>query len=384
MRKLFYAFLFSPGILFGQATKEHLIHSKELKSDRKIWVNTPEYYELRKDSFQLIFLLDGNNQSLFDYTVASKRFLEGNSTDLSDFKAPQSIIVGIQQGEDRWNDFADSIESAKFLSFLENEVIPFVIANYRTVNYKILIGHSLGGRFAINILLTRPDLFNAVIAASPAFPKELIQGIMRQFDSFFTSKFPFDKALYFSTTYLKGDGTEETFREFSETLNKYLGNKNEKNFRFKFNSSSTLGHGKSPYFSIPEGLHFIYSPSLWQMETDSLFNGHSGSFSVVKNYVQRIKNRLGIPVSIHPFASIIATELIESKRFKEAVEILKAEVNQQPTDIDLFAQLVAELKKNKLADYKEYEAKLLDMFSKLNLTKNEQKDWMEWIDKNSR
>ena len=287
MKNLLYIFLLLPALIFGQTTKEILFHSEELKSDRKIWINTPEYYELRKDSLHSVFLLDGNNKSLFDYTVASKRFLEGNSTDLSDYKAPQSIIIGIEQAENRWNDFGDSINSQKFLSFLEKEIIPFVKSNYRTVNYKILIGHSLGARFAINTLLNKPDLFNAIVAASPAFQNKFIDRILAKFDTMFNSKIRFDKALYFSTTYIKGDGTEEEFREFSEVLEKYLTKKDVTNFRFKFNNSNTLGHGKSPFFSIPEGLHFIYSPSLWQLEVDSLFNKNSTSNSAVKNYEQR-------------------------------------------------------------------------------------------------
>ena len=218
MEKLFYILFLIPTFLHGQTTREILIHSKEMKTDRKIWVNTPEYYEFREDSLQLIFLLDGNNKSLFDYTVASKRFLEENSVDLSDYKAPQSIIIGIEQAEDRWDDFGDSINSIKFLSFLENEIIPYINSNYRTVNYKILIGHSLAARFAINVLVGKPDLFNAIIAASPAFSRKYIDNVLVKFDTLFNSKLPFDKALYFSTTYLKGDGTEEDFREFSEVL----------------------------------------------------------------------------------------------------------------------------------------------------------------------
>jgi hypothetical protein len=384
MRKLFYILFLIPTSIFGQTTKEILIHSKELKSDRKIWVNTPEYYEFRKDSLQLVFLLDGNNKSLFDYTVASKRFLEGNSVDLSDYKAPQSIIIGIEQAENRLDDFLDSINSPKFLSFLENEIIPYIKLNYRTVDYKILIGHSLGGRFAINTLLSKPNLFNATIAASPAFSKKFIDRILTKFDTLFNSKIRFDKALYFSTTYMKGDGTEENFREFSETLDKYLKSKKVPNFRFEFNSSSTLGHSKSPFFSIPEGLHFIYSPSLWQLEIDSLFNKYSTSFSAVKNYEQRIKNKFGIPISIHPYVSILADELVKSNKAKEAIELLKAEVNNQPTDINLFAKLLVEMKKNKIVDYKIYESKLLDIFKKLKTTQKEQNEWTEWIDKNSR
>jgi uncharacterized protein len=384
MGKLFYILFLIPTFIFGQTTKEYLIHSKELKADRKIWINTPEYYELRKDSLHLLFLLDGNNKSLFDYSVASKRFLERNSVDLSDYKAPQSIVVGIEQAENRWDDFGDSVNSQKFLSFLENEIIPFVKTNYRTLNYKILIGHSLGGRFAINTLLNKPDLFNATIAASPAFSKKFIDRTLIRFDTLFKSKLRFDKALYFSTTYIKGDGTETEFREFSEALDKYLKSKSETTFRFKFNSSNTLGHGKSPFFSIPEGLHFIYSPSLWQLEVDSLFKKNSTSFTAVKNYEQRILNLFGIPISIHPYVPILADELLKSNKLKEAIELLKAEINKQPTDINLFALLLVQLKKNKMADYKIYETKLLDIFKKLKTTQKEQSEWIEWVDKNSR
>jgi hypothetical protein len=384
MEKLFYILFLIPAFLFGQTTKEILIHSKELKTDRKIWVNTPAYYEFRKDSSQLIFLLDGNNKSFFDYTVASKRFLEQNSVDLSDYKAPQSIIIGIEQAENRWDDFGDSINSPKFLSFLENEIIPYVNLNYRTVNYKILIGHSLGGRFAMNVLLNKPDLFNATIAASPAFSKRFINKILAKFDTLINSKLPFDKALYFSTTYLIGDGTEEDFREFSEALAKYLTNKTNTNFRFKFNSSYTLGHGKSPFFSIPEGLHFIYSPSLWQLGVDSLFNNYSTSSAALKNYEQRIEDKFGISISIHQYASILSDELLKSNKPEEAIELLKSEINNQPTDINLFAQLLVQMKKNKVADYKIYETKLFDIFKKLKTTPKEQSEWIEWINKNSR
>lgn len=384
MGKLFYILFLFPTFIFGQTTKEILIHSKELKSDRKIWVNTPEYYEFSKDSLQLVFLLDGNNKSLFDYTVASKRFLEGNSVDISDYKAPQSIIVGIEQAENRWDDFGDSINSPKFLSFLENEIFSFIKSNYRTVNYKILVGHSLGGRFAINTLLNKPNLFNATIAASPAFSQKFIDRILIKFDTLFKSKLVIDKALYFSTTYIKGDGTEENFREFSEALEKYLKNKSETNFRFKFNSSNTLGHGKSPFFSIPEGFNFIYSPSLWQLKVDSLFNKNSTSFAAVKNYEQRIKNLFGIPISIHPFVSTLAEELLKSNKKNEAIELLKSEIDRQPTDINLFALLLVQMKKNKMADFKIYETKLLDIFKKLKTTQKEQSEWIEWIDKNSR
>ena len=105
----------APTFCFGRATQETFIHSHILDEERKLWINVPEYYELRKDSFHLVLLFDGDNRSLFDYTVATKRFLERNAVDLSEFNAPESIVVGIEQKE-RWNDFADEAGSARFLN----------------------------------------------------------------------------------------------------------------------------------------------------------------------------------------------------------------------------------------------------------------------------
>ncbi|MFN8289536.1 MAG: alpha/beta hydrolase-fold protein [Chitinophagaceae bacterium] len=383
MQKMLFLLLLIPALAPGQTTIEFRLHSNELKSDRTIRINTPAYYDLGKDSLQLIFLLDGDNTSLFDYTVAAKRFTEGNAADLSDYKTPEAIIIGIGQSADRWDDFGDSVNSRKFLSFLEKELMPFVESHYRTVPYKVLIGHSLAGRFAINTLLTRPELFNAIIAASPAIPDKLINKILSGFDNLFKSKLPFDKALYFSTTYMKGDGTEEGFRPFAEALVKYLKTKNVANFRYEFNSSATLGHAKSPFFSIPEGIHFIYSPSLWQLETDSLFSSGSTALSAVNRYLLRIKKRFGITVPAHPFAAILADEWERSGNPKEAIELLKTEAGKQPADIDLFVRLLALLKKNNLPEYKAYQEKLATIFQLLQIPEKEQKEWKEWIDNNS-
>lgn len=373
-----------PAIGFGQTTKEILVHSKELQADRRIWVNTPAYYDLRKDSLPMLFLLDGNNKSLLDYTIAAKRYSEKNAVDLSDFNSPESIIVGIEQAADRWDDFGDSINSQKFLLFLQNEVIPFIKEKYRTVNYSILIGHSLGGYFAINTLLKKPDLFNAFIAASPAFPARSLQSILPAFDNLLKPGFTFDKALYFSTTYLKGDATEQDFREFAETLATYLKRTPGRNFRFRFGSSASVGHGKSPFFSIPEGLSFIYDPSLWQINTDSLFSSHSTSYSAVQKYQQQMQNRVGVRMSSHVFTSILVDEFLKSNKSTQAIELLKTEVYNQPDDIGLLVQLLALLKKNKSAEYGSYQTRMKEIFRELKIPEQDQLKWLDEVEQNSR
>lgn len=367
----------------AQSTREIVLHSTALGADRKIWVNTPVNYSLKKDSLHLLLLLDGDNRSLFNFTVAAKRFLEENATDLSDFKAPPSIIVGIQQAADRWEDFGDSLLSPKFLSFLEKEVIPYVRSNYRTVSYMILIGHSLGGRFAIETWLNRPGLFNAIIAASPAFRPGDFETIQQKLQRFGKTPPPLDQGLYFSTTYLKDDMTESEFRGFSERLASWFKTNRLPAIRYRFSNSGTLGHSKSPFFSIPEGLHFIYDPALWQLPVDSLFGKGASPGAAVKRYRQRIFQRFGVFPPTQLYAPILADELLNTNKTREALDMMQKEVELDPTNIELFAKLVAQLKRSNHPAYSALLEKLKNQFTLLKLSEQEKKEWLEWVAANS-
>ena len=55
-----------------------------------------------------------------------------------------------------------------FLDFFERELFPFVEERYRTQPYRIVIGHSFGGLFAVHALVHRPAAFDAYVAISPS------------------------------------------------------------------------------------------------------------------------------------------------------------------------------------------------------------------------
>lgn len=63
----------------------------------------------------------------------------------------------------------DSGHAADFLKVIEEEVIPLVEREYRAdPSYRVLGGASLGGLFTLYAMYTRPELFNAYIAVTPA------------------------------------------------------------------------------------------------------------------------------------------------------------------------------------------------------------------------
>lgn len=65
-------------------------------------------------------------------------------------------------------DYPTTGGSRKFIDFIENEVQPYINANYPTTNQKMLIGQSLGGLLATEILFKKPTLFSDYIIVSPS------------------------------------------------------------------------------------------------------------------------------------------------------------------------------------------------------------------------
>lgn len=95
-------------------------------------------------------------------------FLKRRTADLSPPISAEALkglgAFGEAIGGDR-NGGADA-----FLAFIADELMPEIAARHpRTMDgERILFGHSLGGLFAANALLTRPDSFSSFIISSPS------------------------------------------------------------------------------------------------------------------------------------------------------------------------------------------------------------------------
>lgn len=193
MNRLFIILIltFSTTLIFGQKNKTtqtettkpfvlgviEEIQSKELAEKRILNIYLPEGYN-QDDStkYPVIYLLDGSADEDFIHIVGLVQF---NSFEWIN-QVPKSIVVGIAT-VDRRRDFTfpTTIEedkksypttghSDKFIAFIEKELQPFIENKYRTNISKTIIGQSLGGLFATEILLKKPTLFNKYIIISPS------------------------------------------------------------------------------------------------------------------------------------------------------------------------------------------------------------------------
>lgn len=148
--------------------EQFVIHSDVLNEDRAIHITVPPGYAFTDQKFPVIYVLDGPSHMV--HTTGSKDVLARSN------RMPQAIIVGIAN-TDRIRDLTPSRSpnprlptsggADNFLEFINTELIPFIEKNYRTEPYRVLIGHSLGGLFAVHTMATQPDSFDAYIAISP-------------------------------------------------------------------------------------------------------------------------------------------------------------------------------------------------------------------------
>lgn len=153
------------------------IKSEILEEDRKINIYLPQSYATNPEKkYPIIYLLDGSADEDFIHIVGLIQFLSFSWIDA----VPESIVVGISN-IDRKKDFTypttnekDKIQfpttggSEAFINFVEAELQPTIKSNYRTAEPTTLIGQSLGGLLATEILFKHPHLFTNYVIVSPS------------------------------------------------------------------------------------------------------------------------------------------------------------------------------------------------------------------------
>ncbi len=174
--------------LYGQQAKQdegrpfelgriYELPSKVLGEKRTLNIYLPEGYDPRDSiRYPVIYLLDGSADEDFIHIVGLVQY---NSFAWIN-RVPKSIVVGIAT-VDRRRDFTfpTTIEadrkrypttghSDRFIRFLATELQPYIARRFKTSGTNTIIGQSLGGLLATEILFKQPTLFDQYIIVSPS------------------------------------------------------------------------------------------------------------------------------------------------------------------------------------------------------------------------
>lgn len=228
------------------------VYSNNLKENRELNIYLPPDYDSSDVSYPVIYLLDGSKDEDFIHVTGLVNFLNFSWIDL----LPKSIIVGISN-VDRKRDFTfpttigtdktaypTTGHSEEFISFIEKELQPFIDLNYRTNKSRSIIGQSLGGLLATEILIKKPELFQTYYIVSPSlwWDKESLLEKIKSDDKRIADVF-----------IGVGDEPKPMLKD-ARTLNKLL-KKNYPLMNVKFNYFKDEDHGTilhtALYYSLP-------------------------------------------------------------------------------------------------------------------------------------
>ena len=157
--------------------KTATLRSEILDEERTLMVYLPRNYQQTTALYPVLYLLDG--RSRFAHTAGTIEALARIG------RIPEMIIIGVTntdrtrdltppwtqpEGAPEWAENVIPLGGGadNFLRFLSDELIPHVNDSYRTAPFRILVGHSFGGLFALHALAHEPGLFGATLAISPS------------------------------------------------------------------------------------------------------------------------------------------------------------------------------------------------------------------------
>jgi len=323
------------------------IESKVLAETRTYVVHTPDYYSKGMDAYPVLVLLDAENN--FDYASGAVHLLAANG------RIPAMIIVGINN-TDRRRDMTPSKPASgfggtpwtgsaggadKFLSFIADELMPTIDRRYRTRPYRVLIGHSLGGLFAVYALMNRPEVFHGYIVTSPALGWD-DEALLKAAQPFFAARRELRADLYIS---IANEG--DTMLGGAWKLSAVLEESKLPDLRWQFKRYPEEGHGTVPYISTYEGLQAIFDG--YRIANPVVLFEEAGLPAFERHYAE-VSKRMGytVPVPARAYGDTL-TDLSDRERFAEAEEVGKKMLEQDPKNtwaLSALAQLAAKQKDN--------------------------------------
>lgn len=328
-----------PPVVIG---RQAVIHSKRLGEDRPVLVHLPRSYNAQPTMrYPVLYLLDGDAH--FPSVSAMVDFLASNS------RAPEMIVVGVPNTRDRTHDLTPaatqrsvrfpvwpgSTDSAtqsfptaggapKMRAFLTEELVPWVETGFRTAPYRILVGHSFGGLFALDALAESPRSFNAYVAISPSLWWD--QGLYEKRIETALAHAALDgRALYMTT----GSREPSEMIDPARALAAALDSAHVAGFRSWYQVMPSETHNSNPLRTTYDALEHIFAG--WEPPDSAIAGALRGDIAAMEEHYAELTQRFGFPVTLMPDQiNVVAYLNLQAKKVDYAVSLFRRNVTDAP------------------------------------------------------
>jgi predicted alpha/beta superfamily hydrolase len=222
--------------------------------------------------------------------------------------------------------------SDDLIRFIETELLPYIDKNFRTQPYRILAGHSLGGLFAMHVLTSRPELFQAYIAASPTVAWDNFF-MTKRFRKFLQERKELAKTLYIAV----GNEGGETQQGFDELIAALKGKK-LKGLEWDSSSMPDENHGSMVLRAYYQGLMTVYGK--WNPPEDRATGQILGGVNGADAHYKKLTERFGYPIPT-PEAVInrVGYGFLVNREWDQAIDVFKKNIERHPQSANAYDSL---------------------------------------------
>lgn len=287
----FIACLLMSSVVCSQVKLEKF-ESRILNTTREIKIKLPKNYDQTSElKHPVIVVFDGDY--LFEPVagqVSYQTYFDG---------MPESIVVGIVQGYERFYDsYFDEVtglpieSGARFYQFIGEELLPYIDSKFNTSKFRVAVGHDIMGNFINSFLFSDKPAFQAYINLSPDFKGNMDQNIINRV------KYLKDDVFYYLAT---SDGDISYIRETVEATDQQLKTIDNKALTYYFDELKGDSHYSMVTGAVSKALDQIfdvYKP-LGEKELKEKVLTYEGTLdNYIEKRYQRIEDLFGIQRSI--------------------------------------------------------------------------------------
>lgn len=324
---LFLVFGFVVKLGFSQAIYKTLF-SEKLGEDRELKILLPRgYSEDDKNKYPLIIVLDGDY--LFEPVAGNVDYM-AYWDDM-----PKSIVIGVSHNGKRFDDCMYSEQNSlpmdqgnDFFEFLGMELIPYLEKNFKTEDFRVIVGHGETANFINYYLLKEMPLFQAYIALSPDLAPDMIGYLSERLSNIQT------KTFYYLATSTNDVGR---IQKVTQELNSKLSALDNKNILYNYYNFEGPSHYALPAHALPralESIFLVYQPISKKEYREVILKLDTSPVEYLKEKYTTINELFGIEknILVNDFKAIAAA--IEKKeKFEYYEELGKIARKEYPNSL---------------------------------------------------
>src|SRR5215469_5870838 len=273
------------------------IPSKAFHTARDVSIWVPDGLASTSTRFPVVVFPDAEEKGQFRSALANIQFLVDRKL------IPPLLVVGVPYLANRRHELTPPATGStaqlypaaggadQTMRFMADELLPWIDAHYPTLPTRVLVGHSLGGLYALHVMTSRPDVFRIVIALSP--PVNWNDGT---FGTEVATRLATD-TLHSRTLFLASGGLEPPIDEpttaFAARLRTLLDSLHTKHLRFERRRYPRDTHEMTPLPGLVDGLRMAFDPILVPIDSvvGDLVARHVQDASIIRTTARQLESR---------------------------------------------------------------------------------------------